>query len=733
MAPGSLFNSAGLDRVTTQGNGPIRGARDLNGLLYVVSGPNVYSLTQDGIPTLCGVIGAGTGGPVSMFDNNQQLMIVDGTAGWLVPGGFPFTGGTITEAGGLYALNDTIQLQPDSGQVSSYPVITVTAISNTPVTTYALVNNGTTYNSATNVATTPINGQPGAGTGLTVDITAGPTGAITALAINAGGTGYAVNDTGTVNGGSQDAAYRVTAVFGGVVTGLMLTYGGEFYSTASGIPTSFGPGQPANAGLGFTLDITASAGPISASVLHSGGKGYVVGNIGFISGGTGDATYLVTAIGLHGGVAAFTVTVPGAMVQEPLKFTQRSTSGSGANFELSNLTFGAFIGLVPVILPAPNPIMGVVSDGFGLIVFSDSPNIYQSDQLDLSTWQPLVFGVADQATGTCLAIGVVHDQVYINKTKTTEVWANAGLAGFAFQKLASVQMEAGTAAPFSLTKLGESLIWISRNDQGQGIVVMAQGYTLVPISTQPLTAEFSKYANIGDAIGFSFMQDQHVFYFLTFPEANATWLYDFTSSQLAGYSIWSRLGAWKDGKLDRHWGNCFWNWRGSPPPAAVSTSYNPEAVKITSPAHLQSPSGLNGLPTTFHTAVLSLWVLIQDGQASGVIFSNQTDDTHVATNPGLFVSVQNDAIGSPQITIEAWDAANALIVTATYDFAVWAAWTNLLASIDTATQVLQVYANTIVGGLLVETALTPASITWHSSNAIAPSATQPWHLSVVTP
>lgn len=730
--PGALYNSAGLDLIIAAGSGPIRGMRDLSGLLYVVSGPDVYSITQNGIVTDLGTIGAQPT-PVSMFNNISQLMIVDGTAAWLVPGGYPLTGGTIGVTGGLFAVGDTITLLPNGGEASAFPILTVTATSSAPVTAFSLTNHGTTYSSNTNVATTAIQGQPGGGSGLTLNTTASA-GVVGSAAINVGGTGYAVNDTGTINGGASNAIYRVTTVAAGVVTAVIILNGGAAYASASAVPTTRGS-PPGNAGLGFTVNTTASAGPISAAVVNQGGRGYAIGNAGLITGGTGNATYLVTAIGLNGGVSAFTVSTPGALVSKPASFTQKSTSGSGANFTLTAPTFGAHIGIVPVVVPFPNPVMGAMSDGFGLMVFLNSQNIAQSDQADLSTWQPLNFGVANQSPDKNMAITVIHDEAYVLKERNTEVWVDQGTPGFAFAPLPGVHIEYGNMAPFSMAKAGELLLWLSRNDQGQGVVVLAKGYSIEPISTQAMTAELDTYPTLGDAIGYSFQQGGHVFYVLIFPQANKTWQYDLTSSQLAGYPIWNRLGAWvptNGGQFDRHWSNCFWNWRGAPAPVDTTTVYQANSVIITKPTSLVTATGLNGLAPSFNTALLSVWLLIPDiGANTGLIFSNQTDDTHVATNPGLFVSFQNDFTGTPQIVVKAWDAANAAIVSATYNFATWAGWVNLLLSINTTTQVLQVYASTLVGGLLVETPLTPASITWSSHNKIAATATQPWHVAVV--
>jgi hypothetical protein len=192
--PGFLFGFSGLDLVGNLGSGPWRGVDTLQDTLYGVSGNEVWSLTPNGVSTLCGTIGS-QNSPVSMFANNRQLMIVDGVGAWLVPGGYPFTGGTIESGGGLYALNDTITLQASSGNQTSYPVLTVTGVLNNQATAVFLANAGTTYTSAGGVSTSAIQPQPGTGTGLTITITATVGGTITAAAVDAGGANYATGDT----------------------------------------------------------------------------------------------------------------------------------------------------------------------------------------------------------------------------------------------------------------------------------------------------------------------------------------------------------------------------------------------------------------------------------------------------------------------------------------------------------------------------------------------------------
>jgi hypothetical protein len=71
--PGFLLRCPGLRLLATVGTGPIRGLWVTNGVAYVVSGSEFYSLTTSWVATLIGTV-AGTG-PVSMADNGTQIFI----------------------------------------------------------------------------------------------------------------------------------------------------------------------------------------------------------------------------------------------------------------------------------------------------------------------------------------------------------------------------------------------------------------------------------------------------------------------------------------------------------------------------------------------------------------------------------------------------------------------------------------------------------------------------------
>lgn len=125
-----------------------------------------------------------------------------------------------------------------------------------------------------------------------------------------------------------------------------------------------------------------------------------------------------------------------------------------------------------------------------------------------------------------------HAELWLFGVKSTEVFANGG-GIFPFDRIGGSVMEVGCAAPHSVAKLDNSLVWVSSSESGDGMVMRAQGYNPVPISTRALENEFRTYATISDAQAYSYQQSGHWFYVLTFPTAGKTWAFD------ASTQIWS--------------------------------------------------------------------------------------------------------------------------------------------------------------------------------------------------
>jgi hypothetical protein len=145
-----------------------------------------------------------------------------------------------------------------------------------------------------------------------------------------------------------------------------------------------------------------------------------------------------------------------------------------------------------------------------------------------------------------------HREVWLFGQNSVEVWYNSGDADFPLSRIQGAFNEIGCAATFSIAKMDNSLFWLGADVRGQGVVYRANGYSGQRVSTHAVEWQIQQYGTISDAIGYTYQQDGHSFYVLTFPSANATWVLDLTTNS------WHERAAYNGatGEFLRHRSNC---------------------------------------------------------------------------------------------------------------------------------------------------------------------------------
>lgn len=154
------------------------------------------------------------------------------------------------------------------------------------------------------------------------------------------------------------------------------------------------------------------------------------------------------------------------------------------------------------------------------------------------TFPGAFFALKDSSSDNLITLMENNRELWLVGERTSEVWYDAGGANFAFSRIPGVAPQIGCAAAASITRLGSRLAWLARNEQGQNFIVRTDQYSYEVISSQAVAAAIAKYPLVSDAVGFSYMEDDHVFYVLTFPTADKTWVYDQTASEMLGMPCW---------------------------------------------------------------------------------------------------------------------------------------------------------------------------------------------------
>ncbi len=191
------------------------------------------------------------------------------------------------------------------------------------------------------------------------------------------------------------------------------------------------------------------------------------------------------------------------------------------------------------------------SDTYLLFNVPNTPQFQSSDSLTVTPFDPLWFANKEAVSDLLVTLVVAKRELWLLGQKTTEVWYNSGAPDFPWATQPNVLIPHGCAAKYSAAEADNAVLFLSRNRQGQGIVVEGQGYDVTRISTYAMEAEIATYERIDDAIGMAYQYNGHNFYHLTFPHENKTWLYDKTTK------LWSEL-CWLDanGREHRHRANC---------------------------------------------------------------------------------------------------------------------------------------------------------------------------------
>jgi hypothetical protein len=519
----SLYPTPGLtSKVVFQNKDEVRGMRTLSGNNYMVAvvGAYVYVINSTFNPTMIGQLNTSTG-RVGITDNGLNVYIVDGSYRytWRIsnPSSASFIGsisgttltvvlmksGTITVGQSLFGLGLSaetviITLGTGTGGIGTY-VVNISQTEPAEIMNSAAVASTITGSISGNILTvtatsgTLYPGQTIQGAGVTVGtiITTLGSGTVLSQTIATAGTGYAVNDTITVLGGiygTTPATYVVSSVTAGAVTGLTATNAGQYTSTPVNPVSTSSNGN----GTGLTLTLTTGSG----------------------TGGTG--TYVLNN-----------------------SQTIASRTLYALNFSVLPSTDGAFSGATSV---------DIVDNYF----VYNKPNTQQwgaSNPLSPIS-QGLSFSSKDGGPDNLVALIVDHREVYLLGETSSEVWIDVGTFPFAFQRIPGTSTQHGIAAKASVYRLGNSFAYLSRNNRGQAEIMQMNGYTPTRISNHAMEQTLvNQY--VDDAIAWTYQQEGHEVYVISFPTIDLTWAYDATTT------MWHKwLSVDNMNVFHRHRGNC---------------------------------------------------------------------------------------------------------------------------------------------------------------------------------
>ena len=524
----ALYPTPGLTAKVLLNPAEVRGMRTVSGgaQMVVVCGAYVYVLTSNLTPTIVGYLNTSTG-RVGITDNGVNVYIVDGAYrySWRIssPASVNFTGSmsgttltvTATTNGtlavgqqifGVGVASETVitAFGTGSGGIGNYTISTSQTVASEAMSGAAAgaIVTATIGGSLSGVSITGIAGQ--------FSCTAAPITLVIGQALTISGT---LGGTGSITGYTNPTTYYIIATNGSTTFTLSATQGGTAITTTVGTPT----------GLSYkyaptTLNVTA----VTSGTLY---LGQTIQGAGIL------ANTMITAFGTgSGGTGTYTVSNSQQISSETmyaLNFTQIPNSD------------GAFSG-------------GNTVDTVDNYFVYNRPNTQQwgaSDPLSPIS-QPLSFASKDGSPDNLVSLIVDHREVYLLGEASSEVWIDVGAVPFPFQRIPGTSTQHGIVAQFSMSRLGNSFAYVSRNNRGQGMIVQMNGYMPTRISTHAVENTLTNQY-IDDAVAWTYQLEGHECYVVSFPTLNLTWVYDATTT------MWHKWLYVTNGNVyGRHRGNC---------------------------------------------------------------------------------------------------------------------------------------------------------------------------------
>jgi hypothetical protein len=592
----AAYPTPGLTLFANAGKNPSRGLwwlQSLN-LLYSVNANKLLEIDKDGVVTERGTLSTAEG-TVSISDNAQQVIFVDGENGYIyepktlqlsytypassVSNVYTRTGLAITVTGYINAgiAGDTAAITTDGGDVLSgaYTIASATQGSwtfnvvlsslQTPIAANALVigarytvltlgtSDFTLAGAASNVLGAVFTATKATfGTGTVVPATIDVNVPATSLVV---GQKYIILIVGTTNftlygAASNTVGLEFTASAVGLGTGVTIN------NSSSGLLTYLQNGVVAvtetatNRHTNDNVDILKTAGPISsgnyavnfpltAATALVVSTQYVINSVG------ASDFQLVGAINNEVGTSfAATGTTPGTgtcTLANEWTFTVPTTTPAGAGgLEVIN----NFRQITAAGFPGGNTVTFL--DGYFIVNSPNTRQFYLSQLYDGFSWNALSFASKEAYTDNLGAVAVDNSCLVLLGFISQEYWQDIGAYPFPLLRIPGSPTDMGVAARWSIARCNGELIYLGRARRGGLSVVTIQNYRPVTVSTPDLDFLFNEYVNPSDAIAFSYRQNGHEFYQISFQQQGVTWLYDATSQ------VWSTLIS---GATTRHYAN----------------------------------------------------------------------------------------------------------------------------------------------------------------------------------
>ncbi len=289
---------------------------------------------------------------------------------------------------------------------------------------------------------------------------------------------------------------------------------------------------------GLVLEATIGIGPHRGSIEHDGVM-YVVSGNGFYTVSTAQTVLFIGSIGTYTGRVSMDNNGTEIIIVD------------GQDGWIYNITAATLTQIADVDFVDAKQV--IFFHGRFVVTKPGTGEFYISALYDGTSWAALDYANAEVDPDDLLSAVVTHQELWMFGEYTMESYLDTGNQLFPFEAQPGGFVEWGIAAIFSVAKGDNTVIWLAKNRSGQANVLVATGFSPKIVSTPAMEEAIAEYSTISDAYAFVIKPDnKDLFYVLTFPTANVTWVFNFSTR------LWNKWESYGVGrfKIATH---CFFN------------------------------------------------------------------------------------------------------------------------------------------------------------------------------
>jgi hypothetical protein len=169
-------------------------------------------------------------------------------------------------------------------------------------------------------------------------------------------------------------------------------------------------------------------------------------------------------------------------------------------------------------------------DGKFILVRPETQQFYWSEGTDnAGVYDALDFASAESFPDKIVGHLVDHRELWLAGERSIEIWLPAPSGDQVYQRNSGATIEVGCASTHSLQQIENTVVWIGRDKQGQGLVWMAgggNGYTPQRISTNDIEDDLASVGDLSGAWAWTYQDAGQTFYVLQVPGLDTTWVWD---------------------------------------------------------------------------------------------------------------------------------------------------------------------------------------------------------------